>query len=125
MSSEPTPAEWKVLIAVRDHGPLATREVISAVAEEGWSTSTVKTLLKRLCDKGALESRRVGNSFLYSAKRTPLKSLRRAGEALLERAGEAATGPLLAHLLKHGNLKEDDLDDLRNLIDELSEEDRP
>jgi len=119
---EPTPAEWKVLIAVRDHGPLATRDVLEVLAGEGWSTSTIKTLLRRLCEKGALESERVGNSFLYSARRTPMKSLRRAGEALLERAGEAAVGPLLAHLVKRGNLSEGDLEDLRSLIDELSRE---
>jgi len=121
---EPTPAEWKVLIAVRERGSLATRDVIEAVASEDWSTSTVKTLLRRLCEKGALESKRVGNSFLYSATRAPLRSLRRAGEVLLERAGEAAAGPLLAHLVKRSRLSEGDLDDLRSLIDELSGEDR-
>jgi len=121
--NEPTPAEWKVLVAVREQGPLATRDVVEALAEEGWSISTIKTLLRRLTEKGALRAKRVGNSFLYSAAPAPMSSLRRAGETLLERAGEKAAGPLLQHLVKRGGLKERDLDELRSLIDELSEGD--
>jgi BlaI family penicillinase repressor len=120
-SNEPTPAEWKVLTIVLERGPLAAREVIEALADQDWSVSTIKTLLRRLTEKGALKTKRVGNSFLYSSTRAPLKALRRAGETLLERAGDAAVGPLIAHLVKRGRLSDDDLDELRSLIDEMSE----
>lgn len=119
---EPTPAEWKVLTVVRERGPLATRDVVDAVAGESWSSSTIKTLLRRLSDKGLLESRRIGNGFVYSATRSSWQSLRRAGEQLLERAGETAVGPLLAYLVEHSRLSEQDLDELRALIEERSKE---
>ena len=54
---EPTAAEWKVLLTVWESGPLAARDVVDALeAETGWSTSTVKTLLRRLVDKGHLDA---------------------------------------------------------------------
>ncbi|MEM6571214.1 MAG: BlaI/MecI/CopY family transcriptional regulator [Planctomycetota bacterium] len=123
-TNEPTAAEWKVLAAVRAGGPMATRDVIEALAAEEWSDSTVKTLLRRLTEKGALKAKRIGNSFLYSATRAHWTALRRAGDTLLERAGDAATGPLLAHLVKQSRLSADELDELRALIDEKSEEGR-
>ncbi len=66
----------------------------------------------------------MGNSLVYSATRSSWQSLRRAGEELLERAGETAVGPLLAHMVKRGRLSDEDLDELRSLIERKSEEER-
>jgi predicted transcriptional regulator len=120
---DPTPAEWQVLSLVWKAGALPTREVIAALqADTDWSTSTIKTLLRRLVDKGHLKTKAVGNGFVYSAKRSPQSSLRRAGEALLDRANEATVAPLLAHLVKRSGLRSDELAELRELIDSLAED---
>jgi len=117
---DPTPAEWKVLRAVWDLGPSATRDVQAALeAETGRSLSTVKTLLRRLVEKGHLRTRRVGNSFQYSARRSPLGPLRRAADQLMERGGQQL-GPLLAYLVKRSDLSDGDLAELRDLIDRKS-----
>ncbi|MHC4822833.1 MAG: BlaI/MecI/CopY family transcriptional regulator, partial [Planctomycetota bacterium] len=86
------------------------------------STSTVKTLLRRLVDKGHLRARAVGNSFLYSTARSPMRSLKRAGDSLLEHTSEATVGPLLAHLVTRGGLSQGDLQELKELVDRLSED---
>lgn len=118
---DPTPAEWQVLSLVWKAGALPTREVIAALqADTDWSVSTIKTLLRRLVDKGHLKTKAVGNGFVYSAKRSPQSSLRRAGEALLDRASEATVAPLLAHLVKKSGLRTDELAELRELIDSLA-----
>lgn len=120
---EPTPAEWKVLSVVWQEGPLAARDVVERLADENeWSASTIKTLLRRLVEKGHLRTKRVGNSFLYSTTPSPMRALRKAGDALLERAGEATVGPLLSYLVKRSRLSEGDLDELRALLDEKEEE---
>ncbi len=122
-TEDPTPAEWKILSLVWDEGPLAARDVLSSLeGETDWSTSTVKTLLRRLVDKGHLRTRKVGNSFLYSASKSPLRSLRRAGEDLLGRASGATVAPLLAHLVKNSGLDSAELENLRALIDRLAKE---
>ncbi len=120
---DPTPAEWKVLSLIWEEGPHSAREVIEAVAADtDWSSSTVKTLLRRLVDKKLLKTRKVGNSFLYSAVGSPMRFLQRAGDSLLQRTSEATVGPLLAHLVKSGDLSRDDLEDLRSLVDQLAED---
>lgn len=121
---DPTPAEWQVLSLVWKAGSLPTREIIASLqADTDWSVSTIKTLLRRLVDKGHLKTKAVGNGFVYSAKRSPQSALRRAGETLLDRANEATVAPLLAHLVKKSGLRSEELAELRELIDELSDSD--
>jgi predicted transcriptional regulator len=120
---DPTPAEWKVLSLIWKEGSLSAREVMEAMADDtDWSSSTVKTLLRRLVDKGLLKTRKIGNSFLYSTIGSPMRFLRRAGDSLLQRTNQATVGPLLSHLVKSGDLSRDDLDDLRSLVDRLAED---
>ena len=71
------------------------REVVEALAEEtGWSASTVKTLLRRLVEKGHLATEPVGSSFLYSPARPPLGTLRRISLPLI--GANLAAGAILA-----------------------------
>lgn len=118
-TQEPTAAEWKVLRALWDAGPSSSRDIIAVLeSSEGWSSSTVKTLLRRLVEKRYLRTKRVGNSFLYSAARSPLRSLRSAGEELLARASGGTVGPLLAHLVRKSRLSDEEIATLRALLDE-------
>lgn len=122
---DPTPAEWQVLSLIWKAGPLPTRDILRALqADTDWSTSTIKTLLRRLVDKGHLKTKEVGGSFIYSAQRSTQGALRRAGETLLDHAHEATVAPLLAHLVKRSGLGADELHELRCLIDELAGEQR-
>ena len=122
-TNQPTPSEWKVLRIVADLGPCAASDVYDRLGRrEDWSVSTVKTLLRRLTDKGLLRTRRVGNSNLYSGSPTATRALRRAGETLLGWASAATVGPLLQHLVKQSDLKRSDLDALCDLIERKSEE---
>lgn len=120
---DPTPAEWTVLRLVHEHGPLSTREVMERLeGREDWSRSTVKTLLRRLVDKGQLKAKPVGNANLYRVAGSPLRSLKRAADELMDRASGATVGPLLAHLVERSELDAQDLDELRALVDRLAED---
>lgn len=119
-------AEWKVMNVVWRRKRCAARDVCEdAQAEFGWSASTVKTLLRRLVEKGYLQTTQVGNSFLYRPSRPALSALRRAADTLLENALEGTVGPLLAHMLKSSRLSPDEVAELRILLDRHDQEDRP
>ena len=94
------------------------REVYTVAGEQfGWSPATVKTLLKRLVDKGYLKTTQVGNGFVYRPTRTAISSLRSAADTLLSNAIEGTTGPLLQHMVQSSSLSQDDLDELQQLIE--------
>jgi predicted transcriptional regulator len=100
----------------------AARDVYQAAGEaHGWAPSTVKTLLRRLVEKGYLTTTQVGNSFLYRPARPALKSLCGAADALLENALEGTTGPLLSYMVKKSNLSAEEIEELKSLLDQSGE----
>ena len=117
-----TPAEWKVMKIVWEQRRCAARDVYQAAgAQHGWAASTVKTMLRRLVDKGYLKTTQVGNSYLYRPTRPAMKPLCRAADALLSNALDGTVGPLLAYMVRQGDLSADELAALRRLVDELAQ----
>ena len=113
----PTPAERKVWKFVQERGRCTAREVAEALAaSDGWSTSTVKTLLRRLVEKKLLATKRVGSGFQYRPTRSALTVLRDEADALLEAATTGTVGPLLAYMVKRSHLESDELLELKNLL---------
>lgn len=111
-------AEWKVMKIVWDLKKGMAREIYTIAGEEhGWSPPTVKTLIKRLVDKGYLKTTTVGNGFVYRPARSAISILRNAANTLLDNTIDSATGPLLAHMVESSSLDQDDLDALQQLID--------
>src|SRR5262249_8386938 len=106
-------AEWKVMKIVWQLKKAMAREVYTIAGEtHDWTPPTVKTILKRLVDKGYLSATPVGNGFVYRPAQSALATLRSAADALLTNAVEGTTGPLLAHLVERTTLDEGDLDAL-------------
>jgi BlaI family transcriptional regulator, penicillinase repressor len=111
-------AEWKVMKIVWDLQKGMAREIYTVAGREhGWAPPTVKTLLKRLVDKGYLLTTEVGNGFVYRPAQSAISILRSAADRLLEHVSSTATGPLLAHIVESTPLSENDLDALQQLIE--------
>ena len=111
-------AEWKVMKIVWEMQKAMAREIYTLAGEQyAWTPATVKTLLKRLVDKGYVSTTPVGNGFVYRPAQSALAALQSAADSLLTNAVAGATGPLLAHLVEQTALSEDDLDSLQKLID--------
>lgn len=105
----------KIIWAHRECG---AREVIDdAGREHGWAPSTVKTLLRRLVDKGALKTKAVGGNYLYRPAESALSSLRKAADQLLDHAIDGTVGPLVAYMVKKGQLNPGEIAQLRQLLD--------
>ncbi len=114
-----TPAEWKVMKIVWSRKACASRDVCAEAGRaHGWAPSTVKTMLRRLVEKGHLGTKQVGNSFLYTPTRPPLKALLGAADSLLENVLEGMTAPLLAHMVKKSKLTPEELARLRSMLEE-------
>jgi BlaI family transcriptional regulator, penicillinase repressor len=114
-------SEWKVMKIVWEQKSCAARDVYQkAGSEQGWAPTTVKTILRRLVVKGYLTTTQIGNSFLYRPVRPAMKALLNAADTLLENALDGTVGPLLAHMVKRGNLSAAELAELKSLLDQAS-----
>lgn len=111
-------AEWKVMKIVWELKKGMAREVYTIAADRhAWTPATVKTLLKRLVEKGYVTTTAVGNGFVYRPAHSALSTLQSAADTLLTNAVEGVTAPLLAHMVEQTSLSAEDLDTLQKLID--------
>ncbi len=115
-------AESMVMDVLWRRSPLAAEEVVAALAErQDWQEATIKTLLNRLLNKGAIEAVKDGRRYLY----TPV--LRREdwvlgeSEGLLSRLFDGRVAPLVAHFSQHRKLSAEDIAELRRLVNSLED----
>ncbi len=112
-------AEWKVMNVVWEHHPAAVRDVLEALeSDTSWAYSTVKTMLARLVDKGALSVRKRGNTSLFDPLVSRHEARRSALMTLAERAFGGGFGSLVQHLLADEHLSPKERDELRTMLSE-------
>ncbi|MEM7587331.1 MAG: BlaI/MecI/CopY family transcriptional regulator [Acidobacteriota bacterium] len=110
-------AEWKVMNVVWEHHPAAVREVLERLGSEtSWAYSTVKTMLGRLVDKGALAVHKKGNTSLFEPLVSRHEARRSALRTLAERAFGGAFGSLVQHLLADDRLSAEERAELRSML---------
>jgi len=120
-----TDTEWKVMQAVWSGGPCRARDVHDHLGDEThWAYTTVKTLLDRLEEKGAVTIRKSGNANLYEARITREEARRSAVRDLLDRAFEGAVSPLLHFLADERSLSARERRELRALLEREESRDR-
>ncbi len=114
-------AEREVMKLLWDHGPLAVRDVLLRLTEQGqeWTRSTVVTLLQRLEKKGYVASDRSGFAFVFR----PLVSREEEMHArMASLAGELCDGealPLVLAFAERHQFSAAELAKFRQMIDQL------
>ncbi len=62
-------SEWQVMQVIWESHPLTANQIVELLEDRvEWHPRTVKTLLNRLVQKGALNFKRDGKRYLYSPK---------------------------------------------------------
>ena len=105
----------------RNH-PLAADEVVAALADRDWAEATVKTLLNRLLNKGAIGAEKDGRRYLYSPRVAREDWVLEESNSLLGRLFDGRVAPLVAHFSQHRRLSRADVAELRKLLEELDDE---
>lgn len=94
--------------------PVPLIQIRRALADKcGWEDSTVKTLLRRLCEKGAVTLERRG---MYRAVLTQGEYSRWSARRLVGKVFEGSAKKLVASLLSDGQLTEADIAELSAML---------
>jgi BlaI family transcriptional regulator, penicillinase repressor len=118
-----TEAESVIMEVLWRRSPLATEEVVAALAgQQSWRMGTIKAFLNRLLRKRAIHADRDGRRFLYSPLVSRDEWLLSESKGLLDRLFAGRVAPLAAHFSRHGKLTKRDIADLKRLIAELDDE---
>jgi predicted transcriptional regulator len=118
-------AESVVMAVLWKRNPLSAEEVVASLSgQQDWQDATVKTLLNRLLNKGAISAEKDGRRYLYAPVLQRDAWVQGESESLLERMFGGRVAPLVAHFSEQRKLSRKDIADLRKLLEELDDDAR-
>ena len=113
-------SEWAVMEALWKRSPQTASEVAKTLRRStGWALNTVRTLLTRLVEKGALQAAEnpAGvREFTPAVARDAC--VRFESESFLQRVFQGAAKPLLVHFATHSKLTPQEVRELKRLFDQ-------
>jgi len=116
-------SEWAVMEVLWESSPHTASEVAKALRDKtGWAENTVRTLLTRLVEKGALATQEAPGSprlFIPAVKREDC--VRTESASFLDRIFQGAAKPLLVHFAKNSRLTPDEVRELKKILDQSIE----
>ena len=116
-------SEMDVLRLVWELGEATVRQVTDSMpARRKADFTTVQTYLNRLETKGYLRSRKEGRAKVFKASVKPRTVIREAVEDFVGRLFGGESLPLLKHLVNERDIGSDELDQLRQLLDDAPED---
>lgn len=117
-----TDAELSVMEVLWSTPGLGAAEVAARIESRDWSDKTVKTLLARLVDKGALRAEPDGRRYVYH----PLVQRAEHRKSVVGQVADSLFGgrasQLVAHLADARDLTDDDIQELEDLVRRLKDD---
>lgn len=118
-------AESVVMEVLWARSPQSAEEVVDALAgRQEWQEATIKTLLNRLLNKGAIAAEKEGRRYLYSPRLKREDWVLEESRGLLDRLFDGRVAPLVAHFSEQRKLSRKDIAELRKLLEEIDDAQR-
>ncbi|MEP3891242.1 MAG: BlaI/MecI/CopY family transcriptional regulator [Hellea sp.] len=113
-------SELDVMDVLWTQSPLGASEVAGKLAEsKDWNIRTIKTLLSRLVEKGALSTETEGRRYLYAPLISKDSYAASATRRLSDRLFGGRAAPLVMHLAEDDGLTPGDIAELEALLAKL------
>lgn len=113
-------SEWSIMEALWESSPQTASELTKALrASMNWAENTVRTLLTRLVEKGALKTSENASgtrTFIPAVKREAC--VRAESQSFLDRIFGGAAKPLLVHFAQNSKLTAEEIKELKKLLDQ-------
>ena len=110
-------AEWEVMRVVWSNNQVTSKLVIEIIKEKkSWSVSTIKTLLSRLVEKDMLQTEKIGNKFLYSAKCLEDDCLEVLTKNFIRKFCSKKTKNIIKYAIEENNLSKSDIDEVIEIL---------
>ncbi|NMS90196.1 BlaI/MecI/CopY family transcriptional regulator [Clostridioides difficile] len=119
-------AEYQVMKIVWKYAPISTNEVIEKLVEAStWSPKTIQTMLLRLVKKGALTYEKNSRVFVYTPLVKEEEYVATESRSFLNRFYNGALNSMVLNFLENDKLSEDDIEELREILNKrVTKEDK-
>lgn len=114
-----SPAEWQIMRVVWAQKETSSRYIIDCLAEAmAWKDSTIKTLIRRLVDKGWLDKQKQGRSYIYRAQVSQEEANRLELKTIFDNLCQCQAGELIVQCIEDTPLSQDMIDHIQEALDE-------
>ena len=111
-------AQQEIMEIIWDRGEVSVSEVWDSLRERrDVARNTVQTMIVRIEQKGWIEHRSIGRTFVYRATRPRTTTLRQRLDDLMSAAGRGSAETLVTALLEDASLSKGAADRIRDMID--------
>lgn len=94
-------SEWEVMRIVWTLGETNTKQILNELqAKKDWTDSTIKTLIRRLVQKGWLNAKQDGRRYIYTATVNQTDMMYNEAKTLLNRMCDMHKGEVILKLLE-------------------------
>lgn len=112
-------SEWKIMELLWNRGAMTTMELSRALEDsEGWSRSTVITLLNRMVDKGSLYFETENKTKKYYSAIDRNETGIEESKSFLNRFFNGNIGLMISSLIKQDVLTDQEMEDLQRILRE-------
>ena len=120
MAERASESEMQVLRALWDEAPQTAADLAARIgAANGWTQATVKTLIARLVQKGAVTAEADGRRYLYRPAIDRAEAVGEESQRFVDRLFGGRVSPLIAHLAEREALSEADIEEIEALLRRL------
>ena len=122
MAIRVTPGEWALMEALWQ-GPKTLMELVRSLGEsEGWSKSTVTTMIRRMTDKELICFESDGKTKTFMAAVSREAVVAEETSSLLKRAYNGSIGLLVNAMVQRNTLSKEDIDELYSILQKAEDE---
>ena len=112
-------SEWSVMQVLWSKGPSTINEVIKVLTgKTRWKPNTIKSLISRLMNKGAVKFKKEGRRYRYYPVVSRAECVRMERHAFVRRVYGGTTKPMLAAFLEDAKLSAKDISELKVLLEQ-------
>ncbi|ALJ14631.1 BlaI/MecI/CopY family transcriptional regulator [Sphingopyxis macrogoltabida] len=120
MAERASESEMQVLSALWDDNPQTAAELTTRIGKvNGWTQATVKTLLARLVQKGAVTAEADGRRYLYRPAVERADAVGEESQRFVDRLFGGRVSPMIAHLAEREALTDTDIAEIEALLRKL------
>ncbi len=120
MAERASDSEMQVLSALWDEAPQTAADLTQRIGKiNGWTQATVKTLLSRLVQKGAVTAEADGRRYLYRPAVARAEAVGEESQRFVDRLFGGRVSPLIAHLAEREALSDTDIAEIEALLRKL------
>ena len=111
-------AEYQVMKLIWAKAPVSTKEVTEILIKESqWKPKTIQTLLSRLVKKGVIGYEKEGRVFVYTPLIKEEDYVEQESSSFLNKFYDGALNSMVVNFLEQDKLTENDINELKKILD--------